>query len=116
MVALGFVLQFLGSNGSSGFDVVDDGECGKNFVCWVLADGVRGSKKRLGEREEKRREVIRFGEKLDVGILESEKRVEFVEESVEKVDKLREELLIQVADEIASRNEEIEIRYLGGLW
>ncbi|KAI9200104.1 hypothetical protein LWI28_002806 [Acer negundo] len=53
-------------------------------------------------------EELQFGEKLDVGILESEKRVEFVEESVEKVDELREELLIQAADEIASRNEEIE--------
>ncbi|KAK3231255.1 hypothetical protein Dsin_003136 [Dipteronia sinensis] len=53
-------------------------------------------------------EELQFGEKLDVGILESEKRVEFVEQSVEKVDELGEELLIQAADEIESRNEEIE--------
>ncbi|TXG52515.1 hypothetical protein EZV62_021684 [Acer yangbiense] len=53
-------------------------------------------------------EELQFGEKLDVGILESEKRVEFVDESVEKVDELGEELLIQAADEIASRNEQIE--------
>ncbi|KAK2660160.1 hypothetical protein Ddye_006693 [Dipteronia dyeriana] len=53
-------------------------------------------------------EELKFGEKLDAGILESEKRVEFVEQSVEKVDELGEELLIKAADEIASRHEEIE--------
>ncbi|KAL5844727.1 hypothetical protein ACOSQ4_010685 [Xanthoceras sorbifolium] len=52
-------------------------------------------------------EELHFGEKLNVGILESEKRVEFAEESVEKVDTQLGEELIQV-DEVASPNEEVE--------